>query len=203
MKSFYIIFFLTLFAIGCKSQPHSAMTTLPPETAKLAATMEDQGGEHVHMPKIPTGYSADRYYNVTGAELTPASLKGKVVLVDIWDYTCVNCIRTLPYIKAWAEKYKDKGLEIIGVSDDDGKPEAWRKAVEKDGIGVWKHVLRGLKQTPGGGFDRSMDISDPYGISSLPTKILIDPNGVIVGRYGGGGDGDEAMDKKMAAIFGE
>jgi thiol-disulfide isomerase/thioredoxin len=47
--------------------------------------------------------------------LTRASLEGKVVLVDFWDYTCVNCIRTLPYIREWYRKYKDKGLVIIGV----------------------------------------------------------------------------------------
>jgi len=53
-----------------------------------------------------------------------------------------------------------------------------------------------------GDYDRSASISDRYGISTLPTKILIDPNGVIVGRYGGGGENDEAMDKKLAEIFG-
>ena len=47
--------------------------------------------------------------------LTRASLEGRVVLVDFWDYTCVNCIRTLPHIREWHSKYKDKGLVIIGV----------------------------------------------------------------------------------------
>jgi thiol-disulfide isomerase/thioredoxin len=47
--------------------------------------------------------------------LTPASLRGKVVLVDIWTYTCINWLRTLPYVRAWAEKYKDQGLVVIGV----------------------------------------------------------------------------------------
>jgi cytochrome oxidase Cu insertion factor (SCO1/SenC/PrrC family) len=46
------------------------------------------------------------------------------------------------------------------------------------------------------------DLSDYYGIHSLPTKILIDPDGKIIGRYGGGGEDDEAMDKKLASIFG-
>jgi cytochrome c biogenesis protein CcdA/thiol-disulfide isomerase/thioredoxin len=47
--------------------------------------------------------------------LTPASLRGKVVLVDFWTYSCINCLRTLPYIKAWYDKYKDSGLVVIGV----------------------------------------------------------------------------------------
>ena len=46
------------------------------------------------------------------------------------------------------------------------------------------------------------DISDHYGIHSLPTKILIDPKGMIIGRYGGGGENDEAMDKKLAEVMG-
>ena len=47
--------------------------------------------------------------------LTAAGLRGKVVLVDFWTYTCINWLRTLPYVRAWAEKYKDQGLVVIGV----------------------------------------------------------------------------------------
>jgi len=47
--------------------------------------------------------------------LSPADLRGKVVLVDIWTYTCINWLRTLPYVRAWADKYKDRGLVVIGV----------------------------------------------------------------------------------------
>ncbi len=47
--------------------------------------------------------------------LTPAGLRGKVVLIDVWTYTCINWLRTLPYVRAWAEKYKDQGLVVIGV----------------------------------------------------------------------------------------
>ena len=47
--------------------------------------------------------------------LTPAGLRGKVVLIDVWTYTCINWLRTLPYVRAWADKYKDRGLVVIGV----------------------------------------------------------------------------------------
>src|SRR5450631_1763681 len=47
--------------------------------------------------------------------LTVASLKGKVVLVQFWTYSCINCLRTLPYVTRWYEKYKDKGFIVIGV----------------------------------------------------------------------------------------
>src|SRR5438128_9526185 len=52
---------------------------------------------------------------VNSPPLTRESLRGKVVLIDFWTYSCINCLRTLPYIEAWAEKYKTSGLVIIGV----------------------------------------------------------------------------------------
>ncbi|HSS08890.1 MAG TPA: hypothetical protein VLL25_03340, partial [Acidimicrobiales bacterium] len=47
--------------------------------------------------------------------LTPEGLRGRVVVVDFWTYTCINWLRTLPYLRAWAEKYRDDGLTVIGV----------------------------------------------------------------------------------------
>jgi thiol-disulfide isomerase/thioredoxin len=52
---------------------------------------------------------------LNSAPLTAAALRGKVVLVDFWTYTCINWLRTLPYVRAWAEKYRDRGLVVIGV----------------------------------------------------------------------------------------
>jgi thiol-disulfide isomerase/thioredoxin len=65
--------------------------------------------------KIPSFAGATAWLN--SPPLVRADLRGKVVLIDIWTYTCVNWIRTLPYIRAWAERYKDRGLVVIGVSD--------------------------------------------------------------------------------------
>ena len=52
---------------------------------------------------------------INSSPLTPTALRGKVVLIDFWTYTCINWRRTLPYVRAWAEKYKDRGLVVIGV----------------------------------------------------------------------------------------
>lgn len=139
--------------------------------------------------------------DINGKMLSLADFTGqKYVLLDFWASWCVPCRKGNPHLLSLYGKYKDKGLEIIGISDDDSNHDAWKKAVEKDNIGVWRHVLRGLKQTPTG-FDKSADITESYAIHSLPTKILIDKNGMIIGRYGGGGENDEAMDKKLAEIF--
>jgi thiol-disulfide isomerase/thioredoxin len=56
---------------------------------------------------------ADEWIN--SPPLTAEALRGKVVLIDFWTYTCINWLRTLPYVRAWAEKYKDKGLVVVGV----------------------------------------------------------------------------------------
>jgi thiol-disulfide isomerase/thioredoxin len=56
---------------------------------------------------------ADEWLN--SPPLTAPALRGKVVLVDFWTYTCINWLRTLPYVRAWSEKYKDKGLVVVGV----------------------------------------------------------------------------------------
>src|SRR5690242_10604489 len=63
--------------------------------------------------EMPSFSGANGWLN--SAPLTPAALRGKVVLVNFWTYTCVNWLRTLPYVRAWAEKYKDQGLVVIGV----------------------------------------------------------------------------------------
>src|SRR3990167_7880473 len=70
--------------------------------------------------------------------LTMRQQAGKVVLVDFWTYTCINCIRTLPYLKSWHEKYADKGLVIIGVHtpefEFEKNPENVEKAIKDFGL---------------------------------------------------------------------
>lgn len=139
--------------------------------------------------------------DINGKPLKLSEYRGKYVLLDFWASWCVPCRKGNPHLLQLYSKYKKKGFEIIGISDDDSNPKAWKKAVDQDRIGVWKHVLRGLKATPQGDFDKSEDRSEAYGIHTLPTKILIDPNGVIVGRYGGGGGSDDDLDAKLKSVF--
>jgi thiol-disulfide isomerase/thioredoxin len=63
--------------------------------------------------QLPSLGSATEWLN--SPPLTPAGLRGKVVLVEFWTYTCINWLRTLPYVRAWAQKYKNQGLVVIGV----------------------------------------------------------------------------------------
>jgi cytochrome c biogenesis protein CcdA/thiol-disulfide isomerase/thioredoxin len=70
---------------------------------------------------------------LNSAALTTEALKGKVVLIDFWTYSCINCLRAIPYVRAWADKYKDQGLVVIGVH----APEfAFEKNVKNVGTAV-------------------------------------------------------------------
>lgn len=143
--------------------------------------------------------------DVNGNLLSLADFKGKYVIIDFWASWCVPCRKSFPHLIGLYNQYKDKGLEIICIADDDKNPEAWKAAIEKDNTGMWHHALRGLDM------DKRMkneenpnDISDKFGIHSLPTKILIDPNGVIIGRYVGDGETEDtsSIDAKLKEIFG-
>ncbi len=118
------------------------------------------------------------------------------MLLDFWASWCVPCRKGNPHLKALYAQYKDKGIEFIGISDDDSNPAAWKKAVAKDDL-PWRHVLRGMdRNLMRAGKTSDKDISEKYGIHSLPTKILINPEGMIIGRYGSEGDELDRMLEK-------
>src|SRR5262249_58565871 len=89
------------------SQPTTSTGVRVPFLHRL---LTDQVGGQSELASLER---ADAWLN--SPPLTPAALGGKVVLVDFWTFTCINWLRTLPYVRAWAEKYRDKGLVVIGV----------------------------------------------------------------------------------------
>ncbi len=78
-----------------------------------AAMRGDAAGALPDEGEVPPLAGATQWLN--SPPLTTAGLRGKVVLVDFWTYSCINCLRTLPYVRAWAEKYRDQGLVVVGV----------------------------------------------------------------------------------------
>jgi thiol-disulfide isomerase/thioredoxin len=84
--------------------------------AEEKAAVQQMASPAVKLPiegEFPSLGGATEWLN--SPPLTAAGLRGKVVLIDVWTYTCINWLRTLPYVRAWAEKYKNQGLVVIGV----------------------------------------------------------------------------------------
>ncbi|MCA1404012.1 cytochrome c biogenesis protein DipZ [Ensifer sp. IC3342] len=116
--------------------------------------------------------------------LTVEELRGKVVLVDFWTYSCINCIRTIPYVRAWAEKYRDQGLVVIGVH----APEF---AFEKS-IGNVKRAVRDFKIGYPVAIDNDFAIWRAFGNSYWPAHYFIDAEGRIRHHHFGEGEYEQS-----------
>ncbi|RFB94009.1 cytochrome C biogenesis protein [Rhizobium leguminosarum bv. trifolii] len=118
--------------------------------------------------------------------LTTEQLRGKVVLVDFWTYSCINCIRTIPYVKAWVEKYADQGLVVIGVH----APEfAFEKKID--------NVKKALSDFDIGypvAIDNDYKIWRAFENSYWPAAYLVDAEGQI--RYHHFGEGNYGRTEK-------
>src|SRR5262249_4682587 len=109
---------------------------------------------------------------INAKPLTMAELRGKVVLVDFWTYSCINCVRTLPYITKWDAKYRDKGLVIVGVHapefEFEKKLDNVKAAVEKYGI---KYPVA---------LDSNLQTWSNFNNRYWPAHYLIDKDGRVV-----------------------
>jgi thiol-disulfide isomerase/thioredoxin len=126
--------------------------------------------------------------------LTDAELQGKVVLVDFWTFTCVNWLRTLPYVRAWAEKYKDHGLVAVGVHT----PEF---AFEKDVDNVRRSVKEMRVAYPVA-IDSNYRVWRAFDNNAWPAIYLVDVQGRV--RYSHLGEGDyEATERMIQQLLAE
>ncbi|MCX2544488.1 cytochrome c biogenesis protein DipZ [Pseudomonas sp. COW5] len=124
---------------------------------------------------------------LNSAPLDAQALKGKVVLVDFWTYSCINCLRTLPYVKAWAEKYKDQGLVVIGVH----APEF---AFERD-VGNVTKAMKELGINYPVAIDNDYKIWRAFNNEYWPAHYFADAQGRI--RYHHFGEGDYAESERV------
>jgi cytochrome c biogenesis protein CcdA/thiol-disulfide isomerase/thioredoxin len=124
---------------------------------------------------------------INSQPLTRESLKGKVVLVDFWTYSCINCLRALPYVEAWSAKYKDSGLVVIGVHTPEFAFEKDRSNVEKavHDLGVAYPVAVDSKYSIWRAFDNKY----------WPAHYFIDAKGRI--RYHHFGEGEYDVSEKV------
>jgi len=160
----------TFLSTAATEQKLIAQLKKQPDAASVAET-------DVMPPLMPSLSGATMWLN--SPPLSNEMLRGKVVLVDFWTYSCINCLRTLPYVKAWDEKYRALGLVIIGVHS----PEF---AFEKDQHNV-EQAVRDLGITYPVAMDNHYAIWNAFRNEYWPAHYLIDANGKIRHQHFGEG----------------
>jgi thiol-disulfide isomerase/thioredoxin len=154
----------------------------PAKPAPLGMNAGETGPALADEGPMPDLAGATAWLN--SAPLSRKSLHGKVVLIEFWTYSCINCLRALPYVKGWAAKYKDAGLVVIGVHT----PEF---AFEKDRSNVEKAV-QDLKVNYPVAIDSSYNIWRAFKNQYWPAHYFIDGNGRIRCHHFGEGEYEES-----------
>jgi thiol-disulfide isomerase/thioredoxin len=153
--------------------PGMMMAVKPEITAMPALPVEGQ---------FPSLAGAVEWLN--SPPLTTEGLGGQVVLIDFWTYSCINCLRTIPYVQAWAEKYKDQGLVVIGVH----APEF---AFEKN-ISNVRNAVKDLKITYPVAIDNNYETWKAFRNQYWPAHYFVDAQGRIRHHHFGEGEYDQS-----------
>jgi cytochrome c biogenesis protein CcdA/thiol-disulfide isomerase/thioredoxin len=157
---------------------------LGPRTGVAAAAT--QGGEKLEdFGEAPDFAGIDGWLNT--APLTMEELRGKVVVLDFWTYSCINCLRTLPYLKRWDEAYRDKGLVLVGVHTPEFAFEREKSNVEDavDRLGLEYPVA----------LDSDYGTWEAWGNRYWPAKYFVDREGHV--RYAHFGEGDYEKSERV------
>jgi len=172
--------------VGLNLVFYSIETSQTPNTTEVQSHSSSDAIDKSNFKKAPKLVGIANYINTTPEELAK-EMEGKVVLYDFWTYSCINCIRTIPYITAWNEKYADDGLLIIGVHSPEFEFEKdfnnVKMAVEKNGI-VYPVVM-----------DNEMKTWKAFENRYWPRKYITDSEGYI--RYDHIGEGDYEQTEKV------
>ncbi len=155
------------------------VTNQSPNPGLLGKPMLDvPAAKQVEAPELVSG---GEWFNSQPLQLS--ALRGKVVLIDFWTYSCINCQRTFPYLKAWSEKYQDQGLVIIGVHapefEFEKDPQNVRQAIQD--FGLTYPIMQ----------DNDFATWKAYANRFWPAKYLIDKDGFIRYTHFGEGSYDE------------
>jgi thiol-disulfide isomerase/thioredoxin len=170
---------------GAMKAQDNASGAMMASSAMMMKAVDKQPASLPVEGQLPSLDGAVQWLNST--PLSAAQLKGKVVLVDFWTYSCINCLRTLPYVKAWAEKYHDQGLVVIGVH----APEF---AFERDVNNVTK-AMRDLGINYPVALDNDYKIWRSFDNQYWPAHYFADAQGRI--RYHHFGEGAYAESEQV------
>nr|WP_315595409.1 cytochrome c biogenesis protein DipZ [uncultured Cupriavidus sp.] len=169
-----------------------AVNDMPaPGAGVLLAANDTSAGLGIRLPvegQMPPLDGAVKWFNTgNNAPLSRDQLQGKVTLVYFWTYSCINCIRSLPYLRAWADKYKDQGLTVIGVHTPEfafeKNPENVRRAIADFKIGFPVAV------------DSDYRIWRAFNNNYWPAAYFVDARGNI--RHHQFGEGDYANSERV------
>ena len=141
--------------------------------------------------RAPEFAGIDHWFN--SPPLRMSALRGKVVLIDFWAYSCINCIRAMPHVEHLYETYKDRGLVVVGVHspefDFEHDPSNVRAAIERMGI------------TYPVAMDNHLDTWNAWRNQYWPAQYLIDADGRLIGHHYGEG-GYERMENAVRLLLG-
>ena len=171
---------------GAAAAPQGASASVGLQACQEAALYGGSGLEQCGPEPAFSGIQ--QWLNTAGGKpVTLASLKGKVVLVDFWAYSCINCQRELPHVEAWAKNYAADGLEVVGVHTPEYAFEHVPSNVEAG--------VRRLGLTFPVALDNSYDTWNAYDNQSWPAAYLIDATGQI--RHVSIGEGDYPQEEQL------
>ena len=155
---------------------------------RAATKAADSGLKLPVLGKAPDFVGNQKWFNTPGGKaLSLADLRGKVVLIDFWTYTCINCIRTLPYLKALDARYRKDGLVIVGVHS----PEF---PFEKDASNVQRAIEQNGLRYPIAQ-DNDLATWQAWGNQYWPAEYFIDAKGRV--RYTHFGEGEYARNERV------
>ncbi len=167
-------------------------TTSPATTSPQKSTVFMANKTNLpNLGRAPNFTGITAWFNTPGDQpLSLSDLRGKVVLVDFWTYSCINCQRALPHVESWYNDYKSEGLVVVGVSS----PEF-----------AFEHVVSNVKSAAGSlGIDYPVAVDDnlatwdAYNNEYWPADYLIDPTGVVRAyNFGEGGYGTMESNIRM------
>ncbi len=175
-----------VFHLPASSPQPSPTTSLATSPATDLATSPAKPSDlPILADRMPAFQGITKWWNTSdGQPLTPEKLKGKVVLIDFWTYSCINCIRTYPFIKTMYDRYADKGLVIIGVHTPEfafeADPTNVGREIEKNGF---KHPIA---------LDPDYGTWNAYGNNSWPAEYFFDRQGRLRRVHIGEGKYDES-----------
>ncbi len=184
--SYIIVQKLNLFSSNLSlKQKEVLYTNLSPKIKKSvqgSAFLKKIINERAVLPGQPSKLFEAR--DMGGDIVKLLDYKGKYVLLDFWASWCIPCRNLHPDLIKTFTRFHDKGFEIVGVSSDTDA-NLWQQAIQQDQINLWKHVMDA--------YGTKNDIGELYDIHLLPTKVLINPNGLIVGRYVGSNQHEQLL----------